>query len=67
MGNNTNLNFASLFRAKYFEIPNRMKTPLRIAGLLTACAFVVHGVRRGEALIVLNKAVNICLECIGLG
>ncbi len=67
MGNNTNLNFASLCRIKYFEIPNLLKTPLRIAGFLAACAFVVHGVRRGEALIVLNKAVNICLECIGLG
>lgn len=67
MGNNTNLNSESLCRAKYFEIPNRMKTPLRIAGLLTACAFVIYGFSRGEAVVVLNKAVNICLECIGLG
>ncbi|MCX4341611.1 MAG: CD1871A family CXXC motif-containing protein [Lachnospiraceae bacterium] len=44
-----------------------MKLPLRIACLFTACAFVVFGVRRGEALVVQNKAVNICLECIGLG
>ncbi len=46
---------------------NNIKTPLRIVCLFTACAFIVHGISRGEALVVLNKAVNICLECIGLG
>lgn len=45
----------------------RMKTKLRIAGLLTAFSFIIYGLMRGEAGAVLNKAVNICLECIGLG
>lgn len=67
MGNNTNLSSVSLCRKKHFQIENRMKTSLRIACLLTACVFVAYGVRRGEMLVVLNKAVNICLECIGLG
>lgn len=35
--------------------------------LLLALAFLCFGTQRGEAAIVLNKAVNICLECIGLG
>ena len=32
-----------------------------------AVAFIIHGVNRGEVAIVLKKAINICLECIGLG
>lgn len=39
----------------------------RAACLITACAFLIYGFMRGEAGFVLNKAVNICLECIGLG
>lgn len=35
--------------------------------LLTGAAFVAMGVWRGEVETVLRKAVNICMECIGLG
>lgn len=38
------------------------------AGLvLLALAFVVIGSLRGEDTVVWRKAVNICMECIGLG
>lgn len=67
MNNNTNLKTVSLCPKKHFLIENRMKTPFRITCLLIACIFVAIGIKRGEALVVLNKAVNICLECIGLG
>ena len=40
---------------------------VRIAVILAAAAMIVYGGFRGEAGIVLNKAVNICSECIGLG
>jgi len=34
---------------------------------MIAAAFIVIGVSRGEMAVVMKKAVNICLECIGLG
>ncbi|MDO4313480.1 MAG: CD1871A family CXXC motif-containing protein [Eubacteriales bacterium] len=34
---------------------------------LAAVGMIGYGVYRGEVSIVLNKAINICLECIGLG
>jgi hypothetical protein len=41
----------------------------KIQGLvcILAAAFLFYGISRGEMGVVLNKAVNICLECIGLG
>lgn len=45
----------------------RTKHIVRIVIAAAACAFIVYGTARGEVEIVLNKAVNICLECIGLG
>jgi len=35
--------------------------------LVIAILFICFGICRGEHLIVLKKAINICLECIGLG
>ncbi len=35
--------------------------------LLLSAAMILLGIYSGETQIVLQKAVNICLECIGIG
>ena len=43
------------------------KTVIRIAVLLVAVLFIVIGVSRDEASMVLKKGRDICLSCIGIG
>lgn len=45
----------------------RVKMTVQYGVSVLAALFLFYGVHRGEVDIVLNKAVNICLECIGLG
>lgn len=49
------------------KMSNKGKNAARIIAAVAACGFILYGTARGELEIVLNKAVNICLECIGLG
>ena len=41
--------------------------------MITAALFIISimlivaGIMRGEHLAVLNKAINICMQCIGIG
>lgn len=35
--------------------------------LIVAVAMMAYGVNRGEMQVVLNKAIRICMECIGIG
>lgn len=46
---------------------SKVRFGLTIFILIIAAAFICYGVSRGEADIVMKKAVIICLECIGLG
>lgn len=43
------------------------KTLAAAGVLLLGGVFIVIGIIRGEADDVLRKAINICLECIGIG
>ena len=43
------------------------RVPWGAVALVLGLAMVGIGVARGEARIVLNKAIRICLECIGIG
>ncbi len=40
---------------------------IRIAVLAAAVALIAAGLANGEAQIVLEKGIRICLECIGIG
>lgn len=44
-----------------------LKNRFRVLLSFIALFFILYGVWRDETPVVLNKAVNICLECIGLG
>ncbi|MBQ8665798.1 MAG: thioredoxin [Lachnospiraceae bacterium] len=47
----------------------KREVPLKVTLILIpiAIALCALGIYRGEVAVVLNKAINICMDCIGLG
>lgn len=46
---------------------SKLKKRFWIILAVVGIVFIIIGVMRGEASVVLTKATNICLECIGIG
>ncbi|MEG2000586.1 MAG: CD1871A family CXXC motif-containing protein [Evtepia sp.] len=44
-----------------------MKYKLQIVWLIVALLLIGVGTARGEVAEVLNKGINLCLECVGIG
>lgn len=45
----------------------KRKNIFAVSVIVLGILFVILGIYRGEVDTVLRKAVNICLECIGIG
>ena len=50
-----------------YNILMKNKASLKITITVLAVAAILFGIFREEAVTVLNKAIYICLECIGIG
>lgn len=44
-----------------------MKDKMKYMLLMASFVLIIAGIYRGEVAEVLKKAINICLECIGIG
>ena len=40
---------------------------IRLILIAVSMGFIYHGLSRGELPIIFNKAIRICMECVGLG
>ncbi|MDY5991644.1 MAG: CD1871A family CXXC motif-containing protein [Oscillospiraceae bacterium] len=52
---------------KQIKLASKRITAVRIIILSVAVSMLVFGIFRDEPAAVLQKAVRICLECIGIG
>ena len=47
--------------------PQSLKSCIAIGFLCLGVLMMVYGILRGEMAVVYQKAIQICLECIGIG
>ena len=46
---------------------DKARNLIRAVIVIIGIGMIVYGATHGEAAIVLKKAINVCLECIGVG
>ncbi|WMM25248.1 CD1871A family CXXC motif-containing protein [Tissierella sp. MB52-C2] len=46
---------------------NKSEVLIKYSILIMSISFIITGIYREEVRIVFKKAINICLECIGIG
>ncbi len=49
------------------NISRGKRTGLRLMIAALGAALLLGGLWRGEYMVTLNKAIHVCLECIGIG
>ena len=54
-------------KERMMELVDKKRTAMQVLLLLVGLAMLYLGVQRGEAEAVLNKAIRLCLECVGIG
>jgi len=54
-------------KGKGDEMSHGKKAAAQVILLLAGAAMLGYGIWRGEVDTVLNKAIRLCLECVGIG
>ena len=64
---NTNVSWSTNITNERSNKILKYKKTSQIVLFITGITMISYGVIRGEAAVVLGKAIKLCLECVGIG